>query len=280
VKETSQITKVDFTTQHQHVSLTREGNHYMYNRLFVIKKNLENTLLNSLALIEIQSKVTADSIEKAIALLQSDDAAEVTIYKNDNIISHFYIVSDTLRQITYIAKQVSKPYILKIAGFNGNISRLYNPSPLFWRSLQAIAYQPQQIQRIELKTISDPKNSFTVYKTNGNKFGIKDAHDKPIDRPNTETLKNFVLAFADLPVKQYLLDNPAIGSILKTQPQLTLTITTTLNMSENIEIYNKTMPNGNPDLYNTYVYFRNTGIMAIAAYKNWDAILKDINYFK
>lgn len=179
------------------VLLEKKDGVWMVNGKYTAYKAKVNMLLETMRRIRVDYPVTERMYNNVIKELATT-STKVEIYENNNTTPSkvYFVGGETMDGLgtpmimEIEGKVASKPYVVHIPGFNGNVSPRYFLDEKDWRSTTVFDYKIDDIKEVSVQWTYAPEQSFTFIRNNNNGFDMPE---------NTENIPLFVTA-----INQYL----------------------------------------------------------------------------
>jgi len=309
VEDTSSITKI-FLTDKTNKKITLKKNtsgNWQLNGKYKAQAEIMNTLLNTMFNIEVKRPVSKAEHNNVIKRM-SAIATKVEIYQNVYRINLFdrvklfphekltktYYVGDATKNLigTYmLMKNSSIAFVTYIPGFKGFLSTRYDTDEKNWMSHTIFEYKIDDIKSVSLKFPENPELSYTLTKTNNNKYILTSLLDnKIIDDYDTLKVWDFLYSFRKICFEVLLndLDKHKKDSILSSTPFHILTITDVSGKSKIIKTFHKRADKGDVDFEGNPVIYDRDRLYACTDNKDFtliqffvfDKILRPVTYFQ
>ena len=125
------------------VSLERQGNGWAINKGFNARPKAVKVILGVLSGIEIGSPVSKSMLEEVNKSF-TVNALSVSIESSGEVIKAYRIAeNDSLRIGSFaVLSGDNTPYVIRLMGYDGRITRLFPVDPQFWRDKTLFSYLP------------------------------------------------------------------------------------------------------------------------------------------
>jgi len=211
------------------------------NDKYPVKKSPMRILLKTIKSIEVKHPVPKAAYDHIIAQLATKHT-KVEIYDNkDNLIKCYYVGEAASNYLgSYmILEDADNPYVVHIPGFDGYMSGRYFLDVSKWRDAKIFALQPNEIQSINIKYITDPQHSFLINVLERDSFEVKRSanHPIPLKNINKHRLAIYLHSFKNIHAENYENDAPYKDSILSALPYCIMTVMDKNHHKNAITIY-------------------------------------------
>jgi hypothetical protein len=296
-KDTAQVDKIFIADKDgKLLTLDRVKGTWMVNNTYKARPDIMETLLRTIASVEVKSPVSKLSRENVIKVLASK-SVKVEIYNNGNKVKQFYVGHTTQDHLgTYMLltnpetdENYSEPFITHIPGFEGFLNTRFITDELDWRDRLVMSIRPPQIKyiKMDLHEISD--SSYIIDLISMQRFTIKTLKGKNVPFEE-DKIKQFIAYFLNINCENVLDEKSNLVDSLskKALPFATITITDRDSKTQSIQLFHK-QPNVSkneqygidykydPDrLYIKYNYNKSYGL---GQYYVFGKILQTYGYF-
>ena len=158
-----EITRIDFFQGNKKLSLEKSEDKWLVNKKEEARKNAVLFVLRTLREIRIKSPVSSELFDNEI-VIKKIEPVKVNVYEKRKIVKSFFIYKTGSNIYGNIMKMrvSSKPFIVFIPGFEGNIGTHFITNELFWKSYLVFNLLPSQISSLKVENISDTSSSFII----------------------------------------------------------------------------------------------------------------------
>jgi hypothetical protein len=175
VKDTASIDKIFLADRQGKTALLKRksAGRWTINDRYDARQDAVNTLLFTIASIEVRSPVGKNLYNNAMKLLAAN-SVKVELYSNDNLIKTFYVghpTMDNLGTFMYLEGS-SVPFIMHIPGFNGFLTPRFFTNEAEWRNKTVYTYAPAEIKSITIKDEIHPDSSYEIVRKNDTAFAF------------------------------------------------------------------------------------------------------------
>ena len=141
-----EISRIDFSQDGKRLTLSKNGDNWTVNGKAEVRKSGLNFILRVLTEIKIKSPVSPDLFKSEITE-KNIDPVKVRVFENGRVIKSFLVYktnSNTYGNIMKM-KESSKPFIVYVPGFEGDIGSGFTLNELFWQPYTVFDYLPSEI---------------------------------------------------------------------------------------------------------------------------------------
>ena len=203
----NEITRIEFSQTGEKLLLEKKGNTWMVNRKNEARRSGIAFMERILTEIKIKSPVSADLFENEI-VKKNVNPLKVRVFENNKLLSSFLVFktgSNLYGNIMKISEK-SKPFIVHVPGFEGDIGSGFTINELFWLPYTIFNLLPSEISSVTYDDLSDPASSFVITGRN-NVFSLSEATAN-LTGWDSSRLKRYVSYFAFIPFESWALDLP------------------------------------------------------------------------
>lgn len=157
------ITRIEFSEQGVKLSLRKEEGKWVINEKTEARKSGILFILRILQEIKIKSPVSADLFESEISD-KGIEPVKVKVYEDRKLLKSFLVYKTPSNSYGNIMKirEMSKPFIVYIPGYEGNIGSAFTLNELFWQPYTVFNLLPSEIESVKFENIADTASSFIV----------------------------------------------------------------------------------------------------------------------
>lgn len=162
-----EITKIEFSNGGRRLSLEKEGENWLINGKIETRKRGILFILRVLQEIKIKSPVSAELFESEITG-KGIVPVRVKVYEKRKLLKTFLVYktrSNTYGNIMKI-KEGSKPFIVCLPGYKGDIGSGFTLNELFWQPYTVFNILPSEIASVNFENLSDTASSFSIVNKN------------------------------------------------------------------------------------------------------------------
>jgi hypothetical protein len=227
VDQEKEITKIELSSGKKSLVLEKKGEVWLINNKSEARKSGILFITRILKEIRIKSTVSADLFKSEITGKQVTPV-KVKVYGNSRLLSTFLVYktpSNAYGNIMKI-KESSKPFIVYIPGFEGDIGSAFIVNELFWQSYTVFNLLPSEIESVSFTNYPDTASSFKIscrnqqFTLTGSE-GILTGWDKSL-------VTRYLSYFARVPFESWILDSGDTirRKVIASQPVYKILVTT------------------------------------------------------
>lgn len=204
VRDTASINKIFISTKSgQRATLRRrEDRRWVINDSILVAPSKIDNLLDIIRGMELKrplARAERNTVIKDIAAKHY----KVEIYLKDELFKTYYVGGEPQDQIGsyFLLDGFEMPYVMYLPGHQGFLSINFNVEANAWRDLALFSSTPRSLQKVTVKYLSKPNQSFAIKYAN-NSFGLEGA-TQPID---STKLFSYLSNYQHIFVEQYIQD--------------------------------------------------------------------------
>lgn len=295
-KDTASIDKIFIADKEGHsVTLERKKTNWLLNNKYVVRPDILEGLLQTIATVEVKSPVSKNGRD-AIIQIMAAKSTKIEIYSKGKKVKQYFVGHNTIDHTgTYMIltnldtdENYSEPFVTFIPGFEGFLTTRYIATENDWRDRTMINLRPPQIKKIHLELLEVPDSSFVIDLFSMQRFGIKSPKGAiPFDEAK---LKQFIAYFQNVNCEYVLEEKDHIVDSLK-KSALPFAKLTIYDRNENInvcEFFHKASSKAQNEQYGIdykydpdrlYVNYNNGKDWGIAQFYVFGKILQTYDYF-
>ncbi len=200
-----EITKVDLSAQGKRLTLEKKGENWYINDGQEARKSGILFLLRILKEITIKSPVSASLFRSEITD-KGIEPVKVRVYENRRLIRDFlvYKTGSNIYGNMMKIREGSKPFIVFVPGFDGDIGSAFITNELFWKPYTVFNLLPSEIKTVVFENVADTSSSFKI-DINDRRFTLS-ASGKPLAGWDSALVARYLSYFARIPFEKWDLD--------------------------------------------------------------------------
>jgi len=227
-----EITKIQFLQGKERLTLEKAGDEWILNGRAEARKSGVLFILRVLKDIKIKSPVSYELFESEI-IAKNVDPVKVMVFEKRKIIKSFYVYKTASNAYGNIMKTGagSKPFIVYMPGFEGDIGSGFTLNELFWQPYTVFNLLPSEIASVDFENLTDTVNSFTI--KNKNKIYSFSDRANNISGWDTALVTRYLSYFTRIPFESWLTElNETEKSEIKSEKPLYRITVNTISGSE------------------------------------------------
>jgi hypothetical protein len=157
------ITRIEFSEGDRRLFLEKKGENWLINGKNEARRNSILFILRVLKEIKIKSPVSPELFETEIVQKKSIPV-KVKVYENRKLLKTYlvYKTRSNLYGDIMKMKDGTKPFIVYIPGYEGEIGSAFTTNELFWQSYTLFNLMPSEIASVRLENFADTASSFSI----------------------------------------------------------------------------------------------------------------------
>ena len=162
-----EITRIEFSESGRRMTLEKNGESWLINGKSEARKNGMLFILRILKEIKIKSPVSPELFASEISM-KNVIPIKVKVYEKRRLLKTFIVYktgSNPYGNIMKI-KEFSKPFIVYVPGYDGDIGSGFTLNELFWQPYTVFNLLPSEIASVNLQNLSDTAASFSIINRN------------------------------------------------------------------------------------------------------------------
>ena len=282
-KPQKEITKIEFSQKGQKLTLEKEGSNWLINDRIETRKSGILFILRILQEIKIKSPVSPELFESEITK-KSIEPVRVKVYEKRKLLKTFLVYktqSNIYGNIMKI-KGGSKPFIVCVPGYEGDIGSGFSLNELFWQPYTVFNLLPSEIASVEFENLSDTASSFSITQRN-REFVVSEMNGHLKGWDSTRVAR-YISYFTWIPFESWAFDLPEQEkkSIESHKPLFRITVIITGGKKTILTLWERmTGEDGNKtkDSDRLFGKTQNNDEFFVIRYFDIDPLLKKRSYF-
>jgi hypothetical protein len=275
----NEITRIEFSQDGKKLTLSKKADTWTVNGQSEVRKSGLNFILRVLSEIKIKSPVSPELFNTEISK-KNITPVKVRVFENSRVIKTLFVYKTTSNVYGNIMKikESSKPFIVYVPGFEGDIGSGFTLNELFWKPYTVFDYLPSEITQIKFENLSDSSSSFSITNKNHHYFISGDAGNKT--GWDSSLVYRYISYFARVPFESWAFDlsEAEKTNIESQQPLYRITVLGTLNRKTVLILWAIPTEKG-PDSDRVYGKTDDGNNLFIMRYFDIDPLIKKREYF-
>jgi hypothetical protein len=278
-----EITRIEFSEDGRKLSLTKEGDQWLLNGKAETRKSGMSFILRILTEIKIKSPVSVELFENEITG-KGIIPVRVEVYEKRRLLKTFlvYKTRSNIYGNIFKIKEQSKPFIVYIPGYDGNIGSVFTLNELFWQPYTLFNLLPSEIASVNLENMSDSASSFSI--VNKNHHFIVSGNNSELHGWDSTLVSRYLSYFTRIPFESWASEiEPEEKIKIESQlPVYRITVNTTGGMETVLTLWERqTNENGIivKDSDRLFGKTKERDEIFIMSYFDIDPLLKRRSYF-
>jgi hypothetical protein len=277
------ITRIEFSENGKRLTLQKKGEGWLVNGKSEARKSGVIFIIRILKEIKIKSPVSPELFKSEITG-KGIIPVRVMIYEKSRLLKSFYVYKTGSNIYGNIMKitAFSKPYIVYVPGYEGDIGSGFSPNELFWQSYTVFNLLPSEIASVNLENLSDTASSFLISQKDHHYF-LSGTSGK-LNGWDTSMVIRYISYFAFVPFESWAFEigEDTKKSIEAQLPLYRITVNTTSGRKKILTLWGKSSTkNGNnvPDSDRLYGKTGEIDELFVMRYFDIDPLIKKRSYF-
>ncbi len=205
IEPEKEVTRIELSEEGKKLTLSREGESWLVNGKTEVRKSGVNFILRLLTEIRIKSTVSPDLYNKEISE-KKISPVKVKVYEKGRVLRSFLVFKTNSNMYGNIMKirESSKPFIVFVPGYEGNIGSAFITDELFWQPYTVFNYLPSEIASVNFENIEDSASSFSIVNMNHHYIISGDAEN--ITGWDSSLVYRYISYFARVPFESWAFD--------------------------------------------------------------------------
>jgi hypothetical protein len=234
------ITRIEFLESGKKLSLEKKGENWVINEKTEARKSGILFIIRILREIKIKSPVSeqmfnAEITEKGI------EPVKIKVYDNKKLIKSFFVYKTSSNSYGNIMKirERSKPFIVYVPGYDGDIGSAFTLSELFWQPYTVFNLLPSEIKSVKLENFSDTSSSFSI--TGINRHFTLSAINRELTGWDSTLVTRYLSYFAWIPFEKWALEmgENEKKMVVSKQPLYRITVITSAGIETVLTLWEK-----------------------------------------
>ncbi len=278
-----EITKIELSRHDRKLYLVKEDGNWLLNGNIEARKSGILFMIRILQEIKIKSPVSPELFRSEISE-KGIEPVRVRVYDNRKLIKSFLVYktgSNIYGNIMKI-KERSKPFIVYVPGFEGDIGSGFTLNELFWQPFTVFNYLPSEISSVKLENFSDTASSFTILRSN-NHYSLSYS-GMELKGWDSSRVTRYLSYFAWVPFEKwdFELGEKEIKLVESRRPLYRITVITPLGKKSVLTLWEKMKEAGGTttkDSDRLLGKTQNSDELFVMRYFDIDPLLKKRSYF-
>lgn len=239
VEDTTAIGKIRLTNlKGDSITLENKNGVWMMNGIYPPRPDALHNLLNTMHQLEVKMPV-AKSMHNNVVSNIAGRRTKVEIYNTKGEKTKGYFIGGNTDQLngTFMLMEGSEhAFVVNIPGFAGFAATVFFTDETDWKSKQIFAYDPENIQQIDITYSNLRDSSFSIVRKADNTFELvgNTVSNKPL---NPEIVNYYLKQYKLLNAEYFILEPEKRDSLLGTKPACVMSITDNNKITTSLKIY-------------------------------------------
>lgn len=278
-----QITRIEFSGENGILTLEKDKESWLINGGGEARKTGIQFILRILYEIQIKSPVSEDLFETEVTG-KKVKPVKVKVYSNKKILKSFLVYKTMSNEYGNIMKmkEGSKPFIVYVPGFSGEIGSAFTLNELFWQPYNLFNLMPSEISSIEVVNNSDKASSFSIQRK-GKRFFLA-GDEKNLTGWDSSLITRYLSYFTWVPFESWALEmnNTEKKEAGNQTPEFSISVQNTSGKKSTLDLWLRKITEGDSVYTDTDRLLGKTNgniEFLIIRYFDIDPLLKKRSYF-
>lgn len=277
-----QITRIELSGERKTLLLEQKGETWYINGKTEARKSGIQFITRILKEIKIKSPVSQELFHSEISA-KNISSVRVKVFENHKLLKSFLVyktMSNIYGNIMKI-RETSKPFIVYVPGYDGNIGSAFNLNEIFWQPYTVFNFLPSEIAGVKFENLADTASSFSIINRKNRFYLTGVGSHNSLD---SSLVVRYISYFAYVPFESWAMDlaDNEKKSIEDRQPLYSITVSTVAGGRKVLKLWATTKGEGeNKTIDSDRLLGRsdNTGEFFILRYFDIDPLIKKRSYF-
>jgi hypothetical protein len=278
-----EITRIEFSGNGKRLTLQKNGDSWLINGKYEARKSGILFIIRVLKEIKIKSPVSPELFDSEISR-KNILPVRVKVYEKRRLLKTFYVYktrSNAYGNMMKI-KNSSKPFIVYVPGYEGDIGSAFTLNELFWRPYTIFNLLPSEIASVSMENMSDTASSFKII--NRNRRFLLSGGAGNLTGWDSSLVFRYISYFAWVPFETWAFDTGEAEkkSIEAQQPLYRITVNTTKGHTSVLTLWRKGTGKSDNEAFDSDRLFGKTDEtdeLFIMRYFDIDPLIKKRSYF-
>lgn len=275
-----EITRIEFSQDNKKLILEEKGDNWIINGKSEARKSGIMFIIRVLKEMRIKSPVSAGLFKSEITD-NHISPVKVKVYEKGRHLKTFLVYktkSNTYGNVMKI-KESSKPFIVEVPGFEGEIGSAFTLNELFWQSYTVFNLLPSEIASIKFENLSDTSASFAIINKSHHYYLSGDSANQTGWNPSN--VMRYISYFAWVPFESWAFDlgEAEQKAIQEKTPLFRITVNTSLGKTRALTLWELSTGKDNKDSDRLLGKTNESDQLFIMRYFDIDPLIKKKSYF-
>jgi hypothetical protein len=200
-----EITRIEFSENGKRLILEKKGEDWLINGKTKARKSGVLFIVRILKELKIKSPVSPEIFKNEI-ILKDIVPVRVKVYEKRRLQKSFLVYKTRSNAYGNFMKirESSKPFIVYIPGYEGDIGSGFTINELFWLPYTVFNLLPSEIASVNLENLSDTASSFSLVNKNHQFF--LSAHNVDLKGWDTALVARYISYFVRITFESWVFD--------------------------------------------------------------------------
>jgi hypothetical protein len=281
VNPNSEITRIEFSQEGKKLILEKQAEGWMVNGKHEARKSGVSFILSILNEIKIKSPLSPDLFKREIKE-KKVDPVKVKVFEKSRLIRTFLVYKTETNKYGNVMQRSggSKPFIVYVPGFEGDIGSAFTLNELFWQPYTVFNLLPSELMAVTLENLTDPSASFTI-NIKRNTYTLADTRNL-LTGWDTAQVRRYISYFIQIPFERWALElsHTESNKIISGEPLYRLTVKRTDGGETVLTLWERMIDEtGKKDSDRLWAKTGDKDELFVIRYFDIDPLLKKRSYF-
>ncbi len=202
VEPQKEISRIEFSAPGGKLALEQHGDKWLINGKSEARKSGILFILRILHEIKIKSPVSPELFKSEITE-KGIEPLKIKVFENRKLIRSLLVYKTPSNDYGNIMKirERSKPFIVYVPGFDGDIGSAFTLNELFWQPYTVFNLLPSEIASVNFENLSDTSSSFLI--TSPNNHLTLSPSDRAATAWDSARVRRYLSYFAWIPFEKW-----------------------------------------------------------------------------
>jgi hypothetical protein len=200
-----EVTRIEFSSGDQKLLLEKDNGEWLVNGSSEARKSGVLFIIRVLREMRIKSPVSPELFDSEVTD-RGLVPVKVRIFENRRLIRSFLVYKTRSNNYGNIMmmKESSKPFIVYVPGFDGDIGSGFTLNELFWQPYSVFNLLPSEIASVDFENLSDTSSSFRIEYKDGS-YSLSD-RNRNLAGWDSSLVIRYLSYFTWIPLESWALD--------------------------------------------------------------------------
>jgi hypothetical protein len=200
-----EITRIELSQEGKKLTLSKKGDTWFINDNTEARKSGVLFIIRILKEIKIKSPLSPELFKSEISE-KNVSPVKVKVFEKNKLLKTFlvYKTGSNIYGNVMKIRESSKPFIVYVPGYDGNIGSAFIMNDLFWQSYTVFNLLPSEIALVKFENLSDSSSSFSIANKNHRYYLTNDIDNRT--GWDSSLVVRYLSYFAFVPFESWALD--------------------------------------------------------------------------
>jgi hypothetical protein len=206
IESVHSITRIEISDGKQKLKLEKKGETWLLNGKSEARKSGVLFIIRMLQDLKIKSPVSEELFDSETTA-KGIEPVKVKVFENRKLLKSFLVYKTRANVYGNIMKMKnsSKPFIVYVPGYDGEIGSGFTTNELFWQSYTVFNLLPSEISLVSLENFSDTASSFSIFNRN-HKYSITNLK-QDLTGWDSARVSRYLSYFTWIPFESWILES-------------------------------------------------------------------------